>query len=114
MCLLGRNFDEYIQNIPRHIGDLDRLEKVLDSELDKVLDDDPHYACGNCIDDVRSLLTSIRATLVHIKPRLVAYVTAWSLYPEDIVVDDDGNESDENLRARYAYVRAYLDGAGID
>ena len=84
---------------------LQRMEKSLDADLDKPLDDNNvHFACGDALENVIGGLKDLIKVMDYYKIELEAKAKAWEVYPVDFWEEEDRNEF-----ARSAYVAGYID-----
>ena len=104
--------NKFIEPELHHIDTIQNNIKILLDKLgpllDKPLNDDPHYACGDALEDIQTWLPELKESLIQCRRIVVAKVGAYNEYPINERRDDDGYFIDENEYARQAYYRGFL------
>lgn len=92
------SLDCYIAKLVRAGEKMVELGVRLDPLLDKPYNDDnPKYACGDAMEEVKGVLDDTATRLVYIKRIIVAKVASWERYPR---IEDDSE--------RDAFVSGYM------
>ena len=101
--------NSYINEASRMEFGVEFLMKVLDSVLDKPFEDDPQYTCGDFLEELKMSLHDFGEGMKYAKRIVVANATAWSLFPERLHYDNEGDfYYDENASIRSGYVQGYM------
>lgn len=80
--VFANSLDCYIKKLVLAGEKMVNLGVRLDPLLDKPYNDDnPKYACGDAMEEVKCLLNDTAEQLVYIKHIIVAKVASWERYP---------------------------------
>lgn len=93
------------ERIEKMAAMLQKMEKSLDAYLDKPLEDNGSFACGDALESVTCALDELEKEMNYYQTEIVAKAKSWDKYPCDFFNGEDKNELE-----RYAYVKGYIAG----
>lgn len=99
-------FEPNKERIEKMVTILQKMEKSLDTYLNKPLDDnDAHFTCLDALENVTGALKELIIAMNYYKTEIMAKAKSLDEYPCDFANGEDKNELE-----RRAYVNGYIDG----
>ena len=99
-----------IPKIKKMVENVNQLLVQLDSVLDKPFRDDPKFACGDCLENMRDVLEEINDDICHYGRIVIAKSLAWHNYPGRII-HDEGDAIDIDEWRREAFICGWMDSS---
>lgn len=105
---IGQFFGPNKKKVEKMIADIDKLMPIIDSVLDKPVDENnPHFCCGDLLENLKDALSDLTGEFDHYEKIFKAKAAAWDKFPEEEYEDEDERNAQDYCRR--GYMNGFMD-----
>lgn len=105
---IGQFFGPNKKKVEKMIENIQKLMPIIDSVLDKPVDENnPHFCCGDLLENISGALSDLTGAFDHYEKIFKAKAAAWERFPEEEYADEDERNAQDSCRV--GYMKGYMD-----